>query len=232
MKTNSIHKRGFTLVELLVVIVIIASLAALSAPMIMGQVKKAARTEAISNAKQIGLAMFQFENDYGSYPDADTLDRLTTDLPDADVQGGTGNANEYFRQLMHAGIAPSEEMFYAKAEGTIKPDGDITGTKALDTGEVGFGYITNGAEGMSTSGNPSRVLVVSPLANGGGDYEFDAGPFDGVAVLLKIDQSVSAPKISKDEETGLGPVKIGTVELDQAKFWGSVAPQMNKPEIE
>ncbi len=230
MKTNSIHKRGFTLVELLVVIVIIASLAALSAPMIMGQVKKAARTEAISNAKQIGLAMFQFENEYGSYPGAATLTTLEEDLPDAEVKGGTGDANEYFKQLMHAGIAPSEEMFYAKAAGTTKPDGDISNSEAIAARECGFGYIMNGDEGMSTSGNPSRVLVVSPLSEAGG-FEFDAGPFDNVAVLLKIDQSVSTPKISKDEETGLGPVKLNKIELKDAKFWGAVTPAMKAPKL-
>jgi len=226
MKTKSIRRQGFTLVELLVVIVIIASLAALSAPMIMGQVKKAARTEAISNAKQIGLAMFQFEQDFGSYPGASTVGML----PDnADIIGGTEDSNAYFRQLMQAGIAPSEEMFYAKAAGTIKPNGNIEKEEAIAAKECGFGYITDKTEGMSTSGNPSRVLVVSPLSEAGG-FEFDAGPFDGFAVLLKIDQSVSALRINKDPETDLGPVKIGEDELDEAKFWGAIDPQMNAPE--
>ena len=35
MKTNVTHRRGFTLVELLVVIVIIAALAGLTAPMVI-----------------------------------------------------------------------------------------------------------------------------------------------------------------------------------------------------
>jgi prepilin-type N-terminal cleavage/methylation domain-containing protein len=230
MKTKSIRRRGFTLVELLVVIVIIASLAALSAPMIMGQVRKAAKAEAISNSKQIGLAMFEFENDYGSYPDSATLETLNEDFATADVKGEAGaDSNGYFKQLMHAGIAPSEEMFYAKAAGTKKPDGDITGVEALAAKEVGFGYIMNGNEGMSTSGNPSRVIVVTPLADGGGDFEFDSGPFDGVAVLLKIDQSASAIKIVADPTTGFGPVKVGGEELDQAKFWGTVTPTVKSP---
>ena len=86
MKTNTNRKRGFTLVELLVVIVIIASLAALSAPMIMGQIKKANKAEAISNSKQIGLALFEFDSDYGSYPDKDTAADVTLAFPNADVK--------------------------------------------------------------------------------------------------------------------------------------------------
>ncbi len=230
MKTKSTLRQGFTLVELLVVIVIIASLAALSAPMIMGQVKQAAKAEAISNSKQIGLAMFQFENDYGSYPDASTLETLTADLPDAEVTGEAGeDSNGYFKQLMHAGIAQSEDMFFAKAAGSKKPDGDMTGTKALDEKECGFGYILNGSDAMNTSGNPSRVIAVTPLAEDG--ENFDAGPFAGFAVLLKIDQSASALKISADPATGFGPVKIGGEELKNAKFWGTVTPTIKAPKM-
>ena len=228
MKTNPIRRRGFTLVELLVVIVIIASLAALSAPMIMNKVKQAAKAEAISNSKQIGLAMFQFETDYGTYPDAETQKTLNIEFPDADVKGSTTGSNGHFRQLMQAGIAPSEEMFYAKAGGTKKPDGNIKAENAMAAKEVGFGYITNKGVGMSTSGNPSRVIVATPLTAAGG-FEFDGGPFDGVAVLLKIDQSASALKISKDPKTGLGPVKVGGLNLDKAEFWGTVSPQMEAP---
>ena len=64
MKTNHKTRRGFTLVELLVVIVIIAALAGLTAPMVIRQRKKADQTEAVSNARQIGLALFEFENEY------------------------------------------------------------------------------------------------------------------------------------------------------------------------
>lgn len=228
MKTNPIRRRGFTLVELLVVIVIIASLAALSAPMIMGQVKKAARTEAISNSKQIGLAMFEFEQDYGSYPDSGTLTEITEAFPDADVTGEAGSdSNGYFKQLLHAGIAPSEEIFYSKAQGTKKPDGDISGSEALAAGEVGFGYIMDGDEGLSTAGNPSRVIVVSPLATSG--TEFDKDPFDGIATALKIDQSVTQLKIRAPKDSSVGPAIVGGKSLLEADFWGAVKPTIKPP---
>lgn len=229
MKTNSIRRRGFTLVELLVVIVIIASLAALSAPMIMGQVKKAARTEAISNSKQIGLAMFEFEQDYGSYPDSNTLEDLTEAFPDAEVTGEAGSdSNGLFKQLLHAGIASSEEIFYAKAKGTKKPDGDISSsTEALAAREVGFGYIMDGDVGLSSAGNPSRVIVVTPLAEDG--TNFDSDPFDGIAVVLKIDQSASALKIRAPKDSSVGPAIIGGKELLTADFWGDVSPAIKPP---
>ena len=85
MKTNNRKLRGFTLVELLVVIVIIAALAGLSAPMILRQRKAADRTEAINNAKQIGLALLEFDQEFGGFPDDDTAESV------ADATGSSLN---------------------------------------------------------------------------------------------------------------------------------------------
>ena len=60
--------KGFTLVELLVVIAIIAALAALSTPVVLKQQKKAAATEAVNNAKQHFILLFEFDQDNGQYP--------------------------------------------------------------------------------------------------------------------------------------------------------------------
>jgi prepilin-type N-terminal cleavage/methylation domain-containing protein len=230
MKINTNRKRGFTLVELLVVIVIIASLAALSAPMIMGQIKKANKAEAISNSKQIGLALFEFDSDYGSYPDADTLTEVSEAFPNAEVvPTGAADSNACFQQLLQAGIVKSEEIFYSKATGTRKPDGDISSaTEAIAAGECGFGYIMNGTDAYSTAGNSSRVIVVSPLVEGGGDT-FDINPFGGVAVLYKIDNSASAVKIRSDEGAEDGPAIIAGKDFLEAKFWGTTTPTIVKP---
>ncbi len=60
--------KGFTLVELLVVIAIIAALAALSTPVVLKQQKKAAATEAVNNAKQHFILLFEYDQDNGQYP--------------------------------------------------------------------------------------------------------------------------------------------------------------------
>ncbi len=234
MKTNVHNRRGFTLVELLVVIVIIASLAGLTAPMVIRQRKKADQTEAVSNARQIGFAMLEFESDYGSYPDASTLTEIDENFPSPTIQGTAGpDANGYFKQLMQAGITQSEQMFYAKAKGTRKPDGDISSdTEALAGGEVGFGYILDGTDGLSTAGNPARPFVVTPLVPGS-TSAFDGDPFDKKAVILRVDNSATSVniRVAAGGTSNSGEAIIGGDSLlDPANpIWGSTRPAMAGP---
>ena len=60
---------GFTLVELLVVIGIIAILAGVALGPITNGIKKARESSAMQTCRTLGLAEFQFSNDNGTYPD-------------------------------------------------------------------------------------------------------------------------------------------------------------------
>ena len=60
---HSQNQRGFTLIELLVVIAIIAILAAILFPVFQKVRENARRTQGLSNAKQLGLAITQYYQD-------------------------------------------------------------------------------------------------------------------------------------------------------------------------
>jgi prepilin-type N-terminal cleavage/methylation domain-containing protein len=62
--TPSRKRTGFTLIELLVVIAIIAILAAILFPVFARARENARRASCQSNLKQIGLAVYQYTQDY------------------------------------------------------------------------------------------------------------------------------------------------------------------------
>jgi len=200
MKTHQKLKGGFTLVELLVVIVIIAALAGLAAPMVMSQRKKADQTQALSNARQVGMALLSFDNEYGKFPDEGTSEAVANNTGNTEVTVA-GNSNSYFRQLFSAGIANSEEIFYVKTGYTKRPDNVFNfedPTDALASGECGFGYILrNATSAQSASGNPGRPVICAPLVEGS-TTDFDPDPFDSRAVILRLD--LSAISISIDNQ--------------------------------
>ena len=230
MKMNPKMRRGFTLVELLVVIVIIAALAGLTAPMVIRQRKKADQTEALSNARQIGLALFEFETSYNSFPDSTTAPTVTENTG-SQLQLTGNTSNDYFRQLIAAEISQSEAMFYAKTAFSKKPDNVFNSTAtALQAGEVGYGYILNSSVAFSTAGNPARPIVVAPLAFPFGTGQFDLDMYDAKAVVLRIDNSVtSLPVLKTTKLAQLGGGK-NLLQTGDDSIWGTgVTPTIVNP---
>lgn len=158
-------KRAFTLIELLVVIAIIAILAAILFP-VFAQAKLAAKkTVAISNQKQLGLAILMYVNDYDDmYPREDgcTLnDSIVTTFngqpsgtvptsycngvgPAADGIGGWAfRDNHYSWQKWVMPYVKSTQMFF---DPVVQPLAGSGGTKSgLAAGEVEGGYALNTA---------------------------------------------------------------------------------------
>lgn len=206
MKTTtqpSQTRRGFTLVELLVVIVIIAALAGLSTPLILRQQKNAARVQAINNAKQMGLALLEFDQEFGAFPD-DTSATAVSNATGTDLTLTGSNSNDYFRQLL-ATMVTSEDIFYAKTPYTREPDNDISSSNALAGGEVGFGYVMlDTGVGQNTSGNAGRPVLVTPLLDANTSWEFDGDPYGDKAVIYRLDNSAKSPRINDDKSITVG----------------------------
>ena len=222
---GAISGRGFAIAGLVtgyigLVVFVIAFLAGLTAPIVIRQRKKADQTEAISNARQFGLALYEFKSEYGGFPDASTASTVASQTGTPELTGSSSNAR--LRQLIHADITQSEQIFYAKTSATQRPDGDISGDRAIAPGECGFGYVEN----IRTDDNTPRPVAMAPFKPN--SRQFDPSPFDGKAVILWSDSSVTSMPI----ERTTGEVILDGEDLlsPTHPVWGGTPPSLLLPE--
>jgi hypothetical protein len=173
------------------------------------------------NAQQIGLALFEFEYEYGAYPNADTVVAVQK-ATGTTLSLGTTTSNDFFRQLFGANITQSERMFYARIAGMKKPDDNITGAEALKKCECGFAYFL----GAKAGDNPKRPLVATPMIPG--TDQFDPKALEGKAVVLRADNSVTSFNIDKD-----GHIQIeGKLFMDPTNpIWDGHPPKIVWPDL-
>ena len=171
--------------------------------------------EATSNARQVGLALFEFETEYGAFP-SPTTKPLVEKNPGSTIDLSGTSSNALFRQLFAMGYTPPEQMFFAKMSGIRKPDNIITPGNILEPGENGFAYIS----GLSTKDDPTTPLALTP--------PFDPKPFNGKAIVLHIDNSVRSYDIQKD-----GHIYDKGINLLSPKhpIWGGKSPEIHYPDL-
>lgn len=177
---------------------------------------------ATSNARQLGLVLFEFENEYGKYPDASTA---------AAVRAGTGSklalsdrtSNDLFAQLLVGRFASSEKMFYVDAKSAKKPD-DIfdTDESILAHGECAFAYIPGRA--LWASDRYTRPLAFGPVIPG--TSSLDPKSCDGKAIILRVDNSVTELPIDASGKA----IDNGMDFLDPRQpYWNGKAPDVKWP---
>lgn len=197
-------------------------LAIFMAPMMIHVDKCADEAEAVNNARQIGMVLWEFETKYGTFPDDSTISAVRNEtLTDLDL--GTKSSNDYFRQLLASGMSLSETQFFANINGSRKPDGVFTKGEALKARECGFTYFL----GAKAKDNSRRPLVATPMIPGTDRFDLRKH-FHGKAVVLHCDLSVKSYPIDKS-----GHVLIdGRNMMDpHHPIWDGHAPTIAWPEL-
>ena len=204
--TKKNRKGGFTLIELMVVIAILASLAAIGYGPIVDHMNDGERQKANSNLKSVYTLLQQFKMDNGSFPCDPTADRLAEDNPETDFGELKGNnSNAYFRQLFFKNGVESEKPFFAKISVStlnVPKEGDdkLANGQALRPGENAMSYVLrrdssadNVKVGVSKSNVPLAFCSVYPSKTpySGDKIVFDMASFRGHMFMLSADGSVA-----------------------------------------
>jgi len=187
---------AFTLIELLVVITIIAILAGIALPVFSGIQERGQQTKALSQAKQIGVALKLYASDFdGLLPGDGEIDPATGEVVD-----NIATSDDAFAMLIDSYV-PTQELFYVALSdwSTVKPTDDFDSDGALNErlppGINHFAYV----KGLTENNNPRLPLLADGFASGSvGTWatEGKGGVWKGKkAIVVRLDQSGSIENI-------------------------------------
>lgn len=194
MKKRNLNQ-GFTLIELMVVITIIAILASIATPVFTKMQENAKVTRDTNNVRQIVLACKAFASDWdGVYPSFD---------PSAESDGGggggeggeLGTSTEAFNVLINEGYVDTESIFWIQTKNPEKmrpprEDGE------LEQSEVTYTYVSG-----QTDTSFSRSPLVADEQESPGTYgKYHPWLNSKKAVIGYCGGSVAAERLDSDEE--------------------------------
>jgi prepilin-type N-terminal cleavage/methylation domain-containing protein len=205
--------KAFTLIELLVVIAIIAILASIALPAFTAVQVKGAQTKALSNAKQIGLALKVYASDNNGVFPSYTLDATTGKPTTSQVQ----YSNDAFAQLF-PDYLQSEEIFWLTKskwcsvnppDGQLDQAGTYTRNKTLSGGENEWAYVL----GLTDTSNPTFPMIANGFVQGGETshkYSLNESEKGGVwrgkkAIVIRADTSGQILNVDSKTLTVKGP---------------------------
>lgn len=206
---KSMLKQGFTLVELLVVVVIIAVLASIALPVFNRVQLKGQQTKALSNARQIVMALKLYASDHnGCFPSYTLSNGQPTTTTVAD-------SNTAFAQLFPAYLT-DEEIFWVPTSAFCSPtppDGVIdnppqdTPVNTLKAGENAWAYVLS----LYDTSDPA-LPVIAPGFSDAGSHTYTTnqaqpgGLWNGrSAVVIRQDSSGALMPVNQQDMTVDGP---------------------------
>lgn len=222
------NNQGFTLIELMVVITIIAILASITVPVVTKVKAKADLTRDSSNARQVVLACKSFASDWdGVYPAWD---------PSAESDGGGGGSEEgelststaAFNVLIKEGYIDTESIFWMQTKNPEKlrpprEDGNLESRENCYTYVMGLTdtsfsrspLVADEQEGPGTYGeyHPWLEMRKAIVGYSGGHVVAERLESDQPGAMVKTKDGVEifAEKTGEDTEGGLLATKQDNV---------------------
>jgi prepilin-type N-terminal cleavage/methylation domain-containing protein len=152
---------GFTLIELVVVIAIIAVLIALLLPAVQSAREAAGRAQCVNNVKQLGLAIHNYESIFGSLP----IGRVWTPLTGIPLPGffeGVQNTN-WFTQILPQ---IEQQPLYNSFNFSIGPEGIYDATGMPSGFSINSTVFGSKVASMKCPSDAWRMLQVTWPTNG------------------------------------------------------------------
>ena len=118
-------KSRITKAECLVGSVVLLALTTAATPNIFSAMANARKARTINNAKMLGIALVEFESQYGGLPCEDTKEMLIDE--GAKFPKGT-SSNHYFSQLIVSRILDTERIFFVEKMARTKKADDVFNT--------------------------------------------------------------------------------------------------------
>jgi prepilin-type N-terminal cleavage/methylation domain-containing protein len=152
------NRGGFTLVELLVVIGIIAILAGVALGPIMTGLKKAKQNAAVQQEHAIGMAMFAFANDNN---------QLYPDTSNPGPNSGTTGAGKVAYALLNGGYVSDPAQFWISGGTATKYAGSgSTAATSIAQTNISFDFMSGGGSGLSTTAAQYLPLMWNSVSSG------------------------------------------------------------------
>ena len=125
------YKKGFTLLEILVVIIIIGILATLALPQYMKTTKKARAGEAVSNIGSLRGALLRYYQEHDKFPEGSSDDEKISQL---DIENPATRPGSYF-DYSFSGTSPDDLVITATGKANTIMKG-VTVKYEASTGRV------------------------------------------------------------------------------------------------